>query len=62
MIITIIQIMMEKYGLLFYNYGEEVWEVEKGDRVAQAMFINFLKCDDDYADGERLGGFGSTNK
>ena len=54
--------MREKYGLLFYNYGKEAWEVEKGDRVAQAMFINFLKCDDDYADGERKGGFGSTNK
>lgn len=49
-------------GLLFYNYGEETWEVEKGERVGQAMFINFLKCDDDEAEGERLGGFGSTSK
>lgn len=49
-------------GLLFYNYGEETWEVKAGDRVAQAMFINFLKCDDDSAEGERTSGFGSTGK
>ena len=48
-------------GLLFYNYGEETWKVEKGERVAQAMFINFLLCDDDAAEGKRTGGFGSTN-
>lgn len=55
------QIMKEKYGLLFYNYGEEEWEVKAGDRVAQAMFINFLKCDDDNIVEERKGGWGSTN-
>lgn len=49
-------------GLLFYNYGEEIWEVKKGDRVAQCMFINFLTVDDDNAEGERTGGFGSTGK
>lgn len=49
-------------GLLFYNYGEETWKVEKGDRVAQAMFINFLTIDDDNANGVRKDGFGSTGK
>lgn len=49
-------------GLLFYNYGEETWTVNAGDKVAQAMFINFLKTDDDAANGERTGGFGSTGK
>lgn len=49
-------------GLLLYNYGEEEWKVRAGDRVAQAMFIKYLKTDDDTAEGERVGGFGSTNK
>lgn len=54
--------MKGKYGLLFYNYGEREWKVKTGDRIAQAMFINFLKCDDDEFIGERKGGFGSTDK
>ena len=49
-------------GLLLHNYGEETWIVNKGDKVAQAMFINFLVADDDNAEGERTGGFGSTGK
>ena len=53
--------MKGKYGILLYNYGEETWKVEKGDRVAQAMFINFLITDDDNAETERQGGWGSTN-
>lgn len=48
-------------GLLFYNYGEEPWEVNLGDRVAQAMFIKFLKCSDEKEIlNERSGGWGST--
>lgn len=54
--------MNGEIGLLFYNYGEETWKVNKGDRVAQAMFIKFLTTDDDNAKGERKGGYGSTGK
>lgn len=49
-------------GLLFYNYGEEIWKVNKNDRVAQGMFIKYLKTDDDEVENERQGGWGSTNK
>lgn len=49
-------------GLLFYNYGEETWEVRKGDRVAQCMFINFLTVDNDNTTTKRVGGWGSTNE
>lgn len=49
-------------GLLFYNYGDEKWEVKKGDRIAQGMFIKYLTTDDDNAEGIRNGGFGSTNQ
>lgn len=48
-------------GLLFYNWGNEVWKVEKNDRIAQAMFINFLTTEDDNVKKERNGGWGSTN-
>ena len=48
-------------GLLFYNYGEERWKVQKGDKVAQAMFVKFLTTDDDTAEQARKSGWGSTN-
>lgn len=62
MIFTTIMKMNGEIGLLFYNYGEETWKVKKNDRVAQGMFINFLKCDDDNIMEKRKGGWGSTNK
>ena len=37
-------------------------EIKKGDKIAQAYFQKFLITDDDNATGERIGGFGSTNK
>ena len=48
-------------GLLFYNYGEETWKVQKGDKVAQAMFVKFLTTDDDTVEQTRKSGWGSTN-
>ena len=36
--------------------------VKKGDRIGQAIFQKYLVTDDDIAQGERTGGFGSTNK
>ena len=44
------------------NEGEKVFEVNKGDKYAQGIFQKFLTTDDDEAEGERTGGFGSTNK
>ena len=43
------------------NEGEKVFKVEKGDKYAQGIFQKYLLTDDDKANGERLGGFGSTN-
>lgn len=62
MIFTTILIMNGEIGLLFYNYGEEMWEVNKNDRIAQGMFIKYLKIDNDEVENERQGGWGSTNK
>ena len=46
----------------FYNIKEEDMEVKKGDVIGQAIFQKYLVTDDDVASGERVGGFGSTNK
>ena len=46
----------------FYNIKEEDVEVKKGDCIGQAIFQKFLTTDDDAAEGERIGGFGSTRK
>ena len=44
------------------NEGEKVFKVEKGEKYAQGIFQKYLLTDDDEANGERLGGFGSTNR
>lgn len=62
MIFTTMMRMNGEIGLLFYNYGEENWKVNKNDRIAQGMFIKYLKTNDDEVENERQGGWGSTNK
>lgn len=46
----------------FYNIKDEDIEIKKGDRIGQAIFMPFLIADNDNANSERIGGFGSTNK
>ena len=46
----------------FYNIKEEDIEIKKGDCIGQAIFMPYLLADDDNANGERTGGFGSTSK
>lgn len=46
----------------FFNIKDEDIEIKKGDVVGQAIFMPFLIADGDNAEGERMGGFGSTNK
>lgn len=46
----------------FYNIKDEDVEIKKGDAIGQAIFQKYLITDDDSAEGEREGGFGSTNK
>ena len=45
----------------FYNIKEEDILIKKGDRIGQAIFTPYLIADDDNANAERTGGFGSTN-
>ena len=45
-----------------YNTGNEPVFIKKGDRIAQGIFMKYLTCDDDCAEGERVGGIGSTGE
>ena len=45
----------------FYNIKDEDIEIKKGERIGQAIFTPYLLVDNDNANAERTGGFGSTN-
>lgn len=43
------------------NFGQAPVTIEKGERVAQGIFMNYKKTTDDEVDGQtRVGGFGSS--
>ena len=46
----------------FYNIKSEPVEIKKGECIGQAIFEKYLITDDDNANEERKGGFGSTDK
>ena len=46
----------------FFNIKAEDIEIKKGDIIGQAIFQKYLTVDNDKAEGERVGGFGSTSK
>lgn len=48
-------------GIRFMNYGEP-YEIKKGDRICQLIFHKYEIADEDNANGERIGGFGSTGR
>lgn len=46
-----------------YNFGNAPQIIEKGERIAQGIFVQYLKTDDDITtDEKRVSGFGSTDK
>ena len=46
----------------FFNIKDEDIEIKKGDAIGQAIFQKYYAVDEDYAEGTRKGGFGSTSK
>ena len=46
----------------YYNFFDHDVEIKKGDSIGQAIFQKYLIVDNDKAEGERVGGFGSTSK
>ncbi len=46
--------------LTLYNFSAQEAKIEKGERVAQGIFVKYEVTDDDKAQGVRQGGYGST--
>lgn len=46
----------------FMNITKEPVTLEMGDKLGQGIFVKYGITDDDAAEGERVGGFGSTGK
>lgn len=46
----------------FFNIKDEDIVIKKGEAIGQGIFQKYLTVDNDVAEGERVGGFGSTNK
>jgi dUTP pyrophosphatase len=46
--------------LILYNFGHEKVVIEKGERIAQGVFMKYYTVDNDGSNVKRLGGFGST--
>ena len=44
------------------NHNSDSVNIKTGMAIAQGIFMNYLKTNDDDADGVRNGGFGSTDK
>ncbi len=47
---------------LFYNIKDEDILIKKGETIGQGVFTPFLIADGDSAIGQRMGGYGSTDK
>lgn len=46
----------------YYNLSNKTVVINKGEKIGQGIFMKYFVTDDDNADGERTGGFGSTGK
>lgn len=48
-------------GFTFYNLGSESITIKQGEKLGQGIFQKYLLTENDEAEGDRLGGFGSTD-
>ena len=46
----------------FYNIKDEDITIKKGEAIGQGVFSKYLVIDDDNVEGDRTGGFGSTDE
>ena len=46
----------------YFNFSDKDLIVKKGDVIGQVIFQKYLTVDNDKAEGQRQGGFGSTDK
>ena len=47
---------------LFYNMLDEDVILKRGDKMMQGVFVQYGKIDEDNAENERIGGFGSSGR
>ena len=53
---------IEKMIKISANIKDEDITIKKGDAIGQGVFQKYFVADNDQAEGERVGGFGSTSK
>lgn len=51
-----------EFMFAYFNMSDSDVVIKKGEVIGQVVFQKFLIVDNDSADGERTGGFGSTSK
>jgi dUTP pyrophosphatase len=49
-------------GIMLWNTSGSLQEIQIGEKIAQGIFERYYIVDNDGADGDRMGGFGSTGK
>lgn len=49
-------------GIFLKNISNETQHIKRDDKIAQGIFMEYLKVDNDNVRIERKGGFGSTNE
>lgn len=49
-------------GVNLFNLGENPYVINKGDKIAQCMLINYLTFENGNTKKKRKGGFGSTDE
>lgn len=49
-------------GFRLLNLGNQPYVIHQGDKIGQAMFINYLVADNGNTEVKRTGGWGSTGK
>ena len=49
-------------GVFLKNISNETQVIQRGDRIAQGIFVEYLKADNDKTTVKRQGGFGSSGR
>lgn len=49
-------------GIMLFNLSDKPFKINKGDRIAQGMFIRVLSSENGNTKEKRTGGFGSSGK
>lgn len=48
--------------IILRNLSTKIYNIKKGERIAQGIFMKFMEADNCNSESQRKGGFGSTGK